>query len=206
MKHYSDNTSIWYDKINMTDLYPHLKTGDIILFTSAVHSPVNSMLSQTYFSHVGMIIKYCDSIYITESTAGGELMPYNGEILRMNNGVDIIPILPRLKNYTGLYYIMRLSEKLKYESESELIRKAEDLFFGRFPYPKLKQIFMGMLGIKSKSHHCFQHVAYLMSDYIDNQVYKEGYIDVCHYICGISGKKLSSGLYYSEPLQIMYDL
>jgi hypothetical protein len=207
-------------RYRLSELYPALKTGDLVLFVAATHSPANSVLTQTFFSHAGVLLRAGELVYIAEAQPGLELMPATpagapngrrGAECRMRRGADLTPMLTRLKFYTGLYYVLRLSRPLDAAREEALRREAERLCRERYPYPSVGQILRGLLGGESETRHCFQHVAHLLGvarlDPLGRPPLREaGFCEVCRELCGIAGRPLPDGYYYEPPAQIVYDV
>ena len=85
---------VWTPRAKISDIYDYLKTGDIILFVSSIHTASNSVLTQTFHSHAGVLIRDGDEIHISESHLGGILMPDRsrpGKNHHMGYGADILP-------------------------------------------------------------------------------------------------------------------
>lgn len=197
----------------LSEHYLTLKTGDIILFVSSTHSPSNSILTQTFYSHVGIILREGDLVYITEAQTGAELMPRPGKSdFRMRPGADITPLLTRLKYYTGSYYILRLSRPLDPEREELVKNIAERTYQDRYPYPSTKQLVLGLFGVKTRSRHCFQHVAHILDKIGLTPLHRSaplqdsGFLKICDEICEIHKRQLPDGYYYEPPCQLIYDI
>lgn len=206
---------VWTPRARLSDIYDHLKTGDIILFVSAVHTSSNSILTQTFHSHAGMLMREGDLMYISEAHLGGIIMPdasRPGKHHHMRHGADITPLLPRLKYYTGNYYILRLSRPLAPEREAALRQRMKQLRDSGHPYPTVPQACLSILGWNTDSNHCFQHVAQLIDEAgltpVDRSapLRDSGFSEVCHAICEISGRPLPGGYSYLDPVQVIYDV
>ena len=205
--------TVWTPRVRMSEIYPHLKTGDVILFAAATHSPANSMLTQTFHSHAGVLVREGELVHLSESQTGVEIMPGpDGTALFMDNGAVLSPLLTRLKYYTGVYYVMRLSRGLDAAREAAVKREAARLRRAHYPYPSLLQILRGMMGGRSASRHCFQHAARVLDaggltpTDRDAPLEDAGFVGVCREICSLPGRPLPGGLHYEPPVQIVYDL
>jgi hypothetical protein len=203
-------------RVKVSELYPHLKTGDLLLFVSASHSPTNSGFSQTFFSHSAMLMREGDLVYTSEAQPGTELMPHPGRPganYHMKRGAASAPFFPRVKYYTGLVYVVRLSRPLDPERERRLKAAADRLHAEGYPYPSALQVCAaGLLGRKAPARHCFQHVAHLLdlaglapegrgAPLADSDV-----VQVCRDVCALPGRALPGGYRYSPPAEIVYDI
>ena len=205
-------------RCKISDLYPVLKTGDLVLFVTTTHSLHNSALTQTFYSHAGVLLREGELVYVTESTADAMLMPdpdRPGHDIRMNCGADLTPLLTRLKYYTGDYYVLRLTRdgqpaELDPAREETLKRLVEHLCREKYPYPSTTQGILGLLGRKTASRHCFQHVAHLLDAAgltplgRDAPLEDAGFTGVCGEVSEIPGVPLPDGYRYDRPIQIIY--
>jgi hypothetical protein len=202
-------------RAKITDIYPALKTGDILLFVASTGSPSNSFLTQSFHSHAGVLVREGELVYISEAQPGLEIMP-DPEApatsdLRMSRGAVLAPLLTRLKYYTGVYYVMRLARPLDAAREELLKAEAERLQRVQYPYPTLSQIFLGITGHKTATRHCFQHTAHLLDRALLTPkgappLGSAGFVDVCRTITGLPGRLLRDGHRYLSPVQLLYDI
>ena len=211
------------NKTLISDMYDKLKTGDLILFTYSGFNPSNAVLSHTFYTHIGILIKKGDIIYVSETNPKLEYMPnLNKKIeeskieppklskdeLFTNNGADLIPLLIRIKYYTGEYFIMQLSKKLDAKREQMLIKAAETLYIESYPYPSPLQVIVSYFGIKVDARHCWQHVAYLLTliNLLPTKYSNLNVLNICKKISELSGVKLSDKYHYKKVKQILYNL
>ena len=203
-------------RVKISDIYPKLKTGDLFYFTASTNSGTNSMLMQSFFSHVAMVIREGDLVYLSETQAGVELQPtphqrpspdpVNNQYMKMGRHAYITPLLTKLKYYTGTFYVSQLMRPLEPDVEELIKQEAERLYVEKYPYPSLVQSFFSILfGLKSKSRHCFQHVAYLLNLARLTQI-EDSFIDICEKIYTIQGEPLLDVNYYMPIYQVLYDL
>jgi hypothetical protein len=203
-------------RARLSDAYAHLKTGDVLLFVSASHLPTNSGLTQTFFTHAAMLLREGDLVYTSEAQMGADLMPdpdRPGADVCMKSGAASAPLLTRIKYYTGSTYLMRLSHALDPGREEALKAAAERLHRAGHPYPTAAQAFAAvLLGRRSASRHCFQHVAHLLDGAgltpLDQEglLAESGFIRVCHEICRLAGRPLPGGYSYHSPVELLYDI
>ena len=99
----------------MSEIYPHLKTGDILLFRGISPLP-HRYVTGALFEHAAVLLREGELIYISEIEPGGaRLMPdpdTPGAEIHMAPGVNATPLLARVKYYNGIIYVMRLSRAL----------------------------------------------------------------------------------------------
>ena len=227
------NTNFRVNKILITDLYDTLKTGDIILFTNCGFNPSNAILSHTFFTHIGILIRENDILYISETNG---VVPFkfhrkfhrkfhkkfhkktqnnndkplilSNNKLYTKNGVDYIPLLTRLKFYTGECFIMQLNKTLNLEKEEKIKKEVKILYKNNYPYPTPLKGVIAIMGIKVNARHCFQHIAYLLMliNLLPPKYYNLGFIKICKKIANISGVKLHDNYYYKDVVQILYNI
>lgn len=211
------NETRWHPRHKISDIYDDLQTGDIILFVSAVSNGVNSMVTQSFYSHAGMVVRdsstdfSSDRVYLSETIRGSGIMPgADATVKRSRFGVDLTPLLLRLKYYIGTCYWLRLaggadSSRLDARREEAIRAEAFALHRGGYPYPTFAQALIGLLGWKSESRHCFQHVVHLLKtgNLLDGD---DGIISSCATVGELAGQRLEGGYYYAPPVQILYDI
>jgi hypothetical protein len=200
----------------VSEIYPLLKTGDLLMFVSSSHLPANSGIVQIYYTHTAMLMREGDLIYTTESQTGTEVMPNPdspGTDYHMKKGAASAPFLTRVKFYTGTVYVMRLSRPLDPAREQCLKATADRLHSVGYPYPTMQQAFgAALLGRKVPARHCFQHVAHLLDEArltplgLDAPLADSGIIQVCRDVCGLPGRALPDGYSYDPPIALMYDI
>ena len=125
----------------------------------------------------------------------------------MEAGASTAPLLPRLKYYTGGFYLARLSRGLDPWRE-EAIRAAAG---EKCPYPTmaegLKSVLLGGPRKGGGARHCFQHVAHLLDEAgLTEGAADAGLLGTARLICGLPGRPLADGYSYGPPVQLLYDL
>ncbi len=203
-------------RAKISEIYPHIKSGDLLMFVSASHLPVNSGISQTFFSHAAMLLREGDLVYTSEAQMGTEIMPnpnMAGTDYHMNKGAASAPMLTRIKFYTGNTYIMRISRALDPVRERNLKAAADHLHSIGYAYPTTRQLLARIvLGRKPNARHCFQHVAHLLDEVgltpliQDTPLAESGVYQVCQDVCGLANCPLPDGYYYEPPIEIIYDV
>lgn len=219
-------------RVRISQLYPEIKTGDIILYASAAQGFVNGIVTHTYFSHCGMAIRDeappdaappdagppdagapkkgapeeedpLPMVYVSEGQPGTKFMPApGGGFARMRAGTATVPFLARLKYYTGVCYIMRLSRPLAPDREAAVKAAAR----APHPYSTLTEFVAEMFVGGGGSRHCFQHVAHLtrLAGLVRGPF--PGLVEVCREVCDMYRRGLPDGYRYEPPVQIVYDI
>lgn len=200
----------------VSEIYPHLKTGDLLMFVPSSHMPFNSGLTQAFYTHSAMLMREGDLVYTSESTPGGPIMPNPdrpGAEYHMKWGATLTPFFTRIKFYAGTVYVMRLSRPLDPAREQRLKATADRLHSVGAPYPTMLQMFVSAwLGRNSPARHCFQHVAHLLDEArltpldLGAPLTDSGSLQVCRDICGLPGRALPDGYSYAPPIALMYDI
>ena len=203
-------------RAKISEIYPHLKTGDMLMFVSASHLPANSGLSQTFFSHAAMLMREGDLIYTSEAQMGTELMPNPDRPdtdYHMKKGAASAPMLTRVKFYTGNTYVMRLSRALDSARERLLKATADRLHSVGHAYPTARQALAAVvLGRRAPARHCFQHVAHILDEVgltplnRSTPLADSGFLQVCRDVCGLANCALPDGYCYEPPIELVYDI
>jgi hypothetical protein len=219
--------------VNISDIYDTLKSGDIILYKGNALALVG-VLANTYYTHVGMVIKKDNDnglktdLYISETNPAFEYLPkhYNDKNnwyglrpysqkdpycgWKTKYGTDLLPLLIRIKYFPGDCFIMRLNKELDQKRKKELFLAMAEFC----PYPTPSQIIK--MAIEKKilntqktyARHCFQHVANLLDKIklTNNILESSGIVSICGEVGYIDGKKLNDGYRYETPIKIIYDI
>ncbi len=206
-----------FKRIKISDAYPHIKTGDIILFIASAHDYTNSIFTVLMFSHIGIVVEKKGlngrlSLYISESTQGTEVMPDTNdpEIEYMSSaGSTMTPLLTRLKHYVGQMFLMSLSAPLDPGRKEKLVETAENSV--GYPYPNALQGIAGALKIRTSSRHCYEHVAFILdesdlSPLGSKGLYNEGFLGTAHAVANLHEKSLPDNYHYFPPKKILYDI
>ena len=167
-EYYENDWPLRYDRVLISDLYPELRTGDIVLF--APQATILSPFTKSMFTHASLVLRerraregilddgLSDIISIVETSLGtppGVVAPE----FSIPSGVAITPFLSKIKYYPGPAYIMRLREPLSAAQERAIIDKAYRMQGD--PYPSLSQGFFDAVRGRP-TPHCYQLVATLL--------------------------------------------
>jgi hypothetical protein len=210
----------WAPREYVSDVYDDLRTGDLMLFVASVSSGVNSMYTQTFYSHVGMLVRDRGVVYLSEATRSTAVMPLaGGGVAPTQRGADLTPLLVRLKHYIGTYYLLRLRgpgarRGCDGEREQQLASEARALRRAAHPYPTFGEALAeSLFGWRAarQPRHCFQHVAHLLAaanlgpaDGAD--LMAAGIGGVCRAVSDIPARPLAGGHAYDAPVLLTYDV
>ena len=206
---------VYSRKERVSDAYDTLKTGDIVMHISSTHLPSTSGGAQIYYSHTSIVMKEGDSVYLSETSLGSEIMPsdVDGVSHMLSPGATISPLLTRLKYYTGQCFLMRLNRNLDPIREESLKAEAEYLCRNSYPYPRMRHVLTAILtGKQTGKRQCFQHVAHLLDTInltptdLSNPLSHQGFIRTCRIMCDLHTKTLPDGYKYSPPVELLYDI
>lgn len=194
----------------VSDAYARLKTGDVLLFISGNEMLAKNVVSRTYFSHVGTIVREGDLVYISEAQPGESIMPKINAagVHRLKPGAALAPFLSRVKYYMGSVFLLRLSRPLAAPRAELLKRTAERLHVDGYPYPSGRQAITSFLfGGKVNARHCFQHTAHLLDVVgLTPNIATAGIRKTCQLVCALGGQALPDGYSYSQPIELVYDV
>ena len=204
-------------QVKISEIYPLLKTGDLLMFVPQVCNLSNACLSHSFFSHASMLLRDGNLVYTTEAhPTGGELMPnpdVPGTDYYMKKGAASAPMLTRVKFYSGMTFVMPLSHTLDPEREQVLKNTADQLHKIGYPYPTVKQGIASMVfGCKTSTRQCFQHVAHLLDVAgltplnQDTPLAELGFLQVCQIISNLANCPLPDGYHYGRPIRLLYDI
>ena len=191
-------------RVNISDLYDTINTGDILLFVSSSHFPANSAFSHTFFTHSAVLWKSNNNILTSESQNGTELLNINGKEIFMDKGSTYTYLLPRIKYYTGNVYIMKLKKKLDNEKEKKIINTIKDT--NGYPYPSMIDIFKSIIFKASTTRHCFQHVGYILNKSGVTNLNINNLIQICKDVCNLNLSSKYEESLYNEPIHILYNI
>lgn len=177
----------------VSEVYPGLKTGDVVLFNGALNrSAVARLAAFERFSHAALVV--------VPARAGGA--PYLSEmnpkrILRDDGGgAGRYPLLFRLKTYDGAVYLARRRRRLTAAQEAAVRRAIQ----APARYPSILEIVLAAVGLGGAGdpprRHCLLHVAQALHD--------AGVVAPAPGFYS-AGAFLRGGA-YAEPVRLLYDV
>jgi len=178
-----------------------LQSGDLILFRSNIINYKYLLFSHSYFTHVGIVLKDNNILYICEKN-----MPNHTRF--SNSNINIL--LDRIKEFNGNCYVMKLNKPLNSTRQQLLTYFVlKDKFIDPILYANawnstnmyFRQLFK--LRVNYKYMHCFQYVAYIL-DYINitNNLHKYNNIEICNKVNNLFKQPLNDGYSYKKPVQV----
>lgn len=151
-----------HPKARLSDRLPGLKTGDMILFIGHTHGMVNSLVTFDLFTHRGLVVRLGGELFISEATLDTLPNPETGVEERLPAVACLCPLLPRVRHYPGMVFLMALERPLTPAQEATLVARARV----ETPYPSGLQLALPLLGVPvhRAARHCIQHVAWLLDE------------------------------------------
>lgn len=144
-----------YPRVLISRVYDDLDTGDLVFFMRGAHGVSNNLITGCLYSHVGVVIRRGDRLYLSETQPGQTLFP--GATLP--HGPFLAPLLVRIKHHVGACHVARLRTPLAPAAATALEAAAAA---AAAPYPTLLEFAAGVLGAPVASRHCFQHARVLL--------------------------------------------
>lgn len=115
-----------YNKILVSNIINECKSGDILLFSNLRCNVVTRTLGNPYFSHIGIIVKKLDKLYVLELVYYDYVYPKQSR----KTNIIVTPLIDRIKNYSGYVFYCKLINNLSLDKENYLINISnEDIKF-----------------------------------------------------------------------------
>jgi len=206
-------------RVLMSNIYDSLDTGDLILFTPHVSNPGITSFLQIKYSHVAMVIRESgqedkfdqngnqshnyaiDGLYLSET--GQESHGIMAPEYHLRSGVNLTPLLARLKLYPGSIFVMKLNKRLTDSQRNAIAMAAKNRL--DIPYPSIPQLMVSAI-LSRPVPHCFNHVIALMHaadvDPLFGQMLKQDVITICRSVINLSKMKKM----YRPIVEVLYDI
>jgi hypothetical protein len=196
-----------FSRALVSDAYFAMKAGDLVFFVAATHGFTNSMLTGEFFSHGGIVVEHAGVLYLSEALGNSAVAKGAAGDIRAAPFSRLSPLLSRLKNYCGSAYWVALDTAVTADQGASLWRAAQI----RHPYPSALQVIAGILGFKTESRHCFQHVAWMLDQAglapdLPKKLEDEGFLGTARAVLALPGASLQNGAQYLQPRFLLYDL
>jgi hypothetical protein len=201
---------VLHQKVLLSEVEDELKSGDIIFFIAHVHGFTNSLLTKDLYSHVGMVLRTQEGLFLSESTANYP----SGVDAEFYQGSQIHPFHARLANYSGSLFLMRLEHPLTEGQRRILVDRVRT----QTPYPGIISALLSVVGVSNdkRERHCMQHVAWLLDEMgltpdeladRGKKLARTGLFASSRAVSTLSGKALGKGANkYKNVVQMLYDL
>lgn len=145
-----------------------LKTGDIIVFRYNLVDCGFRMFSK--FSHVSMVIRKGNDLFSFEIHP--EEFEYNSTKVLRKEGVELYPLLKRLKEYNGEVYLLKLkNEHYNEEISKKIIQKIDEYKKIQFDNNFKNYFVLNMLlynlnlpVIKKDTMFCSEFIGHILND------------------------------------------
>jgi len=185
-----------------------IRPGDLILFVASVHNYVNSMLTCSFFSHVGMAVMYEGKLYISESTRQTYFPDKNGKMTRTMDQTQLFPLYTRLKYYAGYIYHLKLNRDLDPRRRARLDDVIMGLEQNPIRYPYFSESIINILGFRTNALHCFglQYKLLRAINLLPECEHPRGFLTCSKLVCNLDQYDLPDGYKYASPVQLLYDL
>lgn len=192
---YQNNEYYKYKYTYLEDIKDELNTGDLVLFSSYYFSHIR-IASNKKFSHIGMIIKYNNVLYIIDMVNYDTTMPGIQQ-----KDININELYNRITYYTGFVYIVKYNKNLSIENEKNIIKSITQ---NRFTFPYKKEILMAKYFFNIQNQYinkyktCVEYIVHLMEC---GKIYNFKNIKIKNYMHEII--HLCNGTLYSEPIRVL---
>lgn len=162
MVYYKKYHLVRHERVRMTDRFGTLKSGDIILFIGHTHGFTNSLFTGDLYTHSGMVVELGGELFLSEATVDSLPNPVTGEEEGLPETAQVNPLMPRLKHYPGMLFLMQLKRRLTPSQEAIL----RERILEETPYPSMVQMIKAIfcIPVHRKARHCMQHVAWLLDE------------------------------------------
>lgn len=115
-----------YNKILLSNILNECKSGDLLLFSNIRCNVVTRTVGDPYFSHIGIIVKKLDKLYVLELVYDDYVYPKQSR----KANIILTPLNDRVKNYSGYVFYCKLFNNLSSDKENYLINISnEDIKF-----------------------------------------------------------------------------
>lgn len=106
-----------YNKILVSNIVNECKSGDLLLFSHSRYNVITRTLGNPYFSHIGIIVKKLDELYVLELVFYDYVYPKQSR----KSNLIFTPLIDRIKNYSGYVFYCKLLNNLSLENENKLL-------------------------------------------------------------------------------------
>lgn len=181
-----------YPRVLLSEVYPLLKTGDIVLFNPAIDSSFISSVLNKKFAHSGVIIQIKEDLFLAEKSIARKVS------IDIPAGATLLPLLPVLKTYPGTFSIMPLKNPLSAKQNELIVNEAMSMIGAT--YPTTLDIVVKTF-LRMPSLHCFDYVAHLLrTGQLDIPVLDSYHI--CEFIINLPDQKDQ----YRPIYDVLYDI
>lgn len=106
-----------YNKILLSNIINDCKSGDLLLFSNIRCNVLTRTIGNPYFSHIGIIIKKMNLLYVLELVLNDHIYPNQPK----QQNIIITPLNDRIRYYSGHVFYCKLLNRLSIEKEHKLL-------------------------------------------------------------------------------------
>jgi len=106
-----------YNKILYSHIINDFKNGDLLLFSNIRCNVVTRTIGNPYFSHIGIIIKKLNKLYVLELVMNDYIYPKQSR----KHDLILTTLEERINNYSGYVFYCKLINNLSIENENKLL-------------------------------------------------------------------------------------
>ena len=155
--------------------YNHeFKSGDIIFMNYPYGAPFINYAVDSYFQHVGIVVRYNDELYILETGIDGAFYLNSPDGINMNKIPDIF------KRNNNDYYVLSINKELDYDRNNKIL----EILKSNYSYPNYSNLLLNYLinnNNPENDKHCFDLLAIILNEInfvniIDKPIDEKAYI------------------------------
>lgn len=178
----SDDNKYIYQYITYNNLKSDLKSGDMLLFSNQHYTLIPRIIGHPTFSHIGMIVEQNNQLYSLEIVDNAWIYRKKKKM----DGIIVIPLKDRIKNYCGSVYVASLINPLTEIQQQKLY----NFHIPNCRFLKWKDLykFFSIFDKRSNIKMCSQFIVNILEelDIISNEQpyhfwkYHQQLIDLCN--------------------------
>jgi hypothetical protein len=152
-----------FKTIKLSSIYDNINTGDIILFCACCHGFFNSLFTNTLFTHAGIVVRNSDdTLNIHELSQHGTFVMINNDEHIFVGGKITLPLLERIKYYSGTCYYVSLKNPLLNKQQTQIVDYTTNY---TNDYPSFFKMILGTLGLHNNgnSRNCSQFICDILT-------------------------------------------
>jgi len=210
----NDNINLIYsrlpaDKYLLSDIIDKLKTGDVLLFRTAIGSNTVVFNPSIMYKHVAFIYKENDKLYTLEMCTNVVFgLNSSGKLLEHNKGLNIIPLIPRLNQYVGLIVWLQLNKNLS-KKQLDILEYLRENRFNKLIFPSYFNLYLSYIhniDIESNIMTCYSFIYFLLSELKLIDKSKLRLIDKISFINNLHNYTLYDSYKYKQKGQILLNI
>lgn len=106
-----------YNKILLSNIINDCKSGDLLLFSNIRCNVLTRTIGNPYFSHIGIIIKKMNILYVLELVLNDHIYPNQPK----QQNLILTPLNDRIRYYSGYIFYCKLLNRLSIDKEQQLL-------------------------------------------------------------------------------------